>query len=95
MRRTINIYECPTLRSGVWTGPLGATATIEVTGSSFTGTADLRSLGQGLQAVAGTVTCEVVNMTFNTTPLAGELSPDGKVLTGSYNGISISLNAPA
>jgi len=94
VRRTITIHECPTLRAGVWTGPSGTTATVNISGSFFTGTADLTALGFGLQAIAGTVNCEIVNMTFNSTPLTGVLSPDGTVLTGSYSGITITLNAP-
>ena len=43
----------------------------------------------------GLVSCEIVNMTFNGTPLQGTLSYDGKVLASNYNGLDIVLNAPA
>ena len=66
-----------------------------VSGSSFQGYVDLSSLGLGVQVFSGTLSCEVVNMSINSTPLTGELSYDGSVLSGSYNGISIVLNAPA
>ena len=95
VQRTIEIHVCPTLRSGIWTGPSGLTATVVVSGSSFQGYVDLSSLGLGVQVFSGTLSCEVVNMSINSTPLTGELSYDGSVLSGSYNGISIVLNAPA
>lgn len=94
VQRTIEIHECPALRSGIWTGPSGLTATVQVDGTTFTGYMDLASLGYGIQVLAGTVSCEVVNMTFNTTPLTGTLSYDGSTLSGSYSGISIVLHAP-
>ena len=95
VQRKISIYNCPVLRSGIWTGPLGLSANVVVDGASFTGTVDLTSQGFGVQTFAGLVTCEVVNMTFNSTPLTGTLSYDGKVLSSSYNGLDIVLNAPA
>lgn len=95
VQRTITIYECPPLRPGVWTGPQGLSATVAVYGSTFSGTVDLTSLGYGVQAFGGTISCEVVNMTFNSTPLTGTLSHDGNTLTSSYSGISIVLHAPA
>ena len=48
-----------------------------------------------MQGFSGTVSCEVVNMTFNNVPLQGYLSPDGKTLSSNYQGIDILLNAPA
>jgi len=95
VRRTINVYNCPPLRSGIWTGPLNLSANVIATGSSFTGTVDLSSRGFGVQLFAGTVSCEIANMTFNTTPLTGVLSPDGSTLSSNYNGLSIVLHAPA
>lgn len=95
VQKTIRIFNCPPLRSGLWTGPLNLSANVVATGSSFTGTVDLSSLGFGVQLFAGTVSCEVVNMTFNGTPLTGVLSPDGTVLSSNYNGLDIVLNAPA
>ncbi|MEZ5237848.1 MAG: hypothetical protein R2716_02455 [Microthrixaceae bacterium] len=94
VQRTIRIYECPPLRSGLWTGPLDLSANVFADGSSFTGTVDLTSLGYGVQVFEGTVSCEVVSMTFNGVPLTGRLSPDGMKLSSSYNGIAIVLNAP-
>lgn len=93
-RRTITVYECPPLRSGRWTGPQGTSADIVAVGSTFSGTVDLSTLGFGVQAVAGTINCDLVQMTFNGTPLSGRLSFDGSRLTGSYSGISVVLNAP-
>ena len=95
VQRKIPIYNCPTLRSGIWTGPLGLSANVVVDGSTFSGTVDLSSQGYGVQIFAGVVSCEVVYMTFNSTPLTGTLSYDGKVLSSSYSGIDIVLNAPA
>lgn len=94
VRRTINVYECPALRSGRWTGPQGTSADIVAVGSTFSGTVDLSALGFGVQFVAGTVNCDLVQMTFNGVPLSGRLSFDGSRLTGSYSGISVVLNAP-
>lgn len=94
VRKTISVRNCPPLRAGVWTGPLGLSATVEVSGSAFTGTVDLSSLGYGVQYFGGTVACEVASMTFNSTPLTGYLSPDGSTLSSNYNGIDIVLNAP-
>lgn len=95
VQRTIRIYTCPPLRSGTWTGPLNLSANVTASGSTFTGTVDLTSLGFGVQVFAGIVSCEVVNMTFNGTPLVGYLSPDGSTLSSNYNGLDIVLNAPA
>lgn len=94
VQRTIAIHECPVLRPGIWTGPSGLSATVIVSGSTFTGYVDLSSLGFGVQVFAGIVSCEVVSMTFNSTPLTGELSYDGTTLSSSYSGISIVLHAP-
>ncbi|MCB1272595.1 MAG: hypothetical protein M9942_10555 [Microthrixaceae bacterium] len=95
VQRTITIHECPPLRPGTWTGPLDLSAEVAVDGSTFTGTVDLSSLGYGVQDFGGTVSCEVVNMTFNGTPLTGRLSTDGSRLSSSYQGIAIVLYAPA
>ena len=95
VQRKINVYNCPVLRSGRWTGPMNLSADVVATGSSFVGTVDLTSLGYGVQQFAGTVNCEVASMTFNGVPLTGTLSPDGRTLSSSYQGISIVLNAPA
>ena len=94
VQRTIKVYNCPPLRSGIWTGPLGLSANVVASGSSFSGSIDLSSMGYGVQVFAGSVSCEVVNMTFNATPLTGVLSYNGSTLSSSYNGISIVLNAP-
>ncbi len=95
VQRTIGIHECPPLRSGIWTGPGGLSANVIAVGSTFTGSVDLSSLNLGTQSFAGIVSCEAVSMTFNSTPLTGELSYDGSTLSSSYAGISIVLNAPA
>jgi hypothetical protein len=95
VQRKITVHTCPVLRSGRWTGPMNLSADVVATGSSFTGTVDLTSLGFGVQLFAGTVNCEVAAMTFNGVPLTGTLSPDGNTLSSSYQGISIVLNAPA
>jgi len=95
VQRTLAVRECPPLIGGIWTTPLGATANIQVSGTTFSGTADLTSLGFGSVSFSGLVSCEVVNMTFNGTPLTGYLSYDGKVLSSNYNGLDIVLNAPA
>lgn len=94
VQRTIRVFECPPLRSGEWSGPLDLSANVVASGSSFSGTVDLTSLGFGVQLFAGTVSCEVVNMTFNGTPLTGVLSPDGSTLSSNYQGIDITLYAP-
>lgn len=94
IQRKITVYNCPPLRSGRWTGPMNLSADVVATGSSFTGTVDLTSLGYGVQIFEGTVNCERASMTFNGVPLTGTLSPDGSRLTSSYQGISIVLNAP-
>ena len=94
VKRTIRVYECPPLISGLWTGPQGTSANVIVYGSVFSGTADLSAFGIGVQPFSGTIDCDAVQMTFNGTPLAGRLSFDGSRLTSSYNGISIVLNAP-
>jgi len=95
VQRTINVYNCPPLRPGIWTGPLGLSANVDVFGSSFYGTIDLSSMGFGVQVFQGSTSCEVVNMTFNTTPLTGVLSYDGSTLSSNYSGIDIVLHAPA
>lgn len=95
VQRKIQVHTCPPLRSGRWTGPMNLSADVTATGSSFTGTVDLSSLGYGVQVFAGTVNCEVASMTFNGVPLTGRLSPDGGTLSSSYQGISIVLHAPA
>ncbi len=95
VQRTISVYDCPPLRSGLWTGPLDLSANVVASASSFTGTVDLTSLGYGVQVFEGFVSCDEVSMTFNGTPLSGRLSPDGSRLTSSYQGIAIVLNAPA
>ena len=82
VRRTIAVYDCPTLRSGRWTGPQGTSADIVADGPFFSGTVDLSAFGFGVQVVAGTVTCDLVQMTFNGTPLSGRLSFDGSRITG-------------
>ncbi|MFZ4519364.1 MAG: hypothetical protein ACOYOP_13305 [Microthrixaceae bacterium] len=94
VQKTIRIFTCPPLRSGTWSGPLNLSANVVASGSSFTGFVDLSSLGFGVQTFAGSVSCDVVNMTFNATPLTGVLSPDGSTLSSNYNGIDIVLNAP-
>lgn len=95
VRRTIRVYECPPLRSGLWTGPQGTSANVVAGGSAFSGTVDLSAFGFGVQQIAGTVDCDLVRMTFNGTPLSGRLSPDGTTLSASYSGISVVLRAPA
>lgn len=94
VRRTISIYDCPPLRSGIWTGPSGLSADVLVNGSTFSGYVDLTSLGYGVQVFEGSVSCEVASMTFNGTPLTGTLSHDGTTLSSTYSGISIVLHAP-
>ena len=94
VQRTIAVRNCPPLRSGIWSGPLGLSANVIATGSNFTGSVDLSSLGFGVQAFGGSVSCEVATMTFNSTPLTGWLSPDGSTLSSNYNGIDIVLTAP-
>jgi len=94
VRRTINVYECPSLRSGRWTGPQGTSATVIGSGSTFSGTVDLSAFGLGVQSFAGTVDCDVVRGTVGGTALTGRLSFNGATLSGSFNGISIVLNAP-
>lgn len=94
VQRTIAVHPCPPLRSGIWSGPLGLTATVNASGSTFTGSADLSSLGYGVQVFAGSVSCEVATMTLNSVPLTGYLSYDGSVLTSNYNGIELVLYAP-
>ena len=95
VQRTLVVRECPALRSGTWTGPGGTTADVQVSGTTFTGSANLTALGFGTVSFNGSVSCEVVNMTFNGTPLTGVLTYDGKVLSSNYSGIDIVLNAPA
>ncbi|MCX6526214.1 MAG: hypothetical protein NTX58_15860 [Actinobacteria bacterium] len=95
VQRTITVRDCPVLRSGLWTGPSGTSATVNVLGTNFSGSVNLTSLGFGVQSFGGSVACEVVSGSFNGTPLTGILSFDGRVLTSNYSGISIVLNAPA
>lgn len=94
VQRTIRVYECPPLRSGLWTGPQGTSADVLVSGSTFYGTANLATFGIGTQPFSGTVDCDVAQMSFNGTPLTGRLSFDGSTLSSSYSGIPIVLNAP-
>ena len=49
--RTIRVYECPTLRSGRWTGPQGTYADVVAGGATFSGTASLAVLGRRCAAV--------------------------------------------
>ena len=95
VQRTINVRECPPLRSGLWTGPSGTSANVIFSGTTFNGTVNLTSLGFGVQSFVGSVACEVVSGSFNGTPLPGILSFDGRILSSNYSGISIVLNAPA
>ncbi|MFN8051559.1 MAG: hypothetical protein U0Q22_09000 [Acidimicrobiales bacterium] len=95
VQRTIAVHTCPVMRSGVWSGPLNLTANVAVSGSTFSGYVDLSSMGYGVQSFGGSISCEVVSMTFNGTPLTGALSFDGNVLSSNYNGIDITLYAPA
>lgn len=95
IQRTINVYECPPMREGVWTGPQNLSADVHVTGNIFYGTIDLSSFGAGVQTFQGTVDCQIASMTFNGVSLRGTLSPDGSTLSSSYQGISILLHAPA
>lgn len=92
--RTISVYECPTLRSGLWTGPQGTSADVVADGSTFSGVVDLSAFGFGVQVFEGTIDCDLVQMTFNGTALSGRLSFDGARITASYQGISVVLNAP-
>ncbi|MEI2699037.1 MAG: hypothetical protein V9E94_12080 [Microthrixaceae bacterium] len=94
VRRTIRVYECPTLRSGRWTGPQGSYADVVAGASTFSGTANLAVLGLGVQPFAGTKSCEVLQMTFNGVALSGKLSFDGARINASYSGIAVVLNAP-
>ncbi len=94
VQRTINVHNCPPMRAGVWTGPMDLSANVVISGSHFAGTIDLSSMGYGVQSFSGSVACEVVSMTFNSTPLQGWLSWDGSTLSSNYNGIDIVLIAP-
>jgi hypothetical protein len=94
VRRTISVQDCPPLRSGRWTGPQGTSADVIAGGSTFSGTVDLTAFGAGVQEFAGTIDCDVARLEFNGTSLTGRLSPDGKRLSSSFQGISIVLNAP-
>jgi hypothetical protein len=94
VRRTINVYECPTLRSGRWTGPQGTYADVVAGGSTFSGTASLAVLGLGVQPFAGTKSCDLLQMTFNGVALSGRLTFDGSRINASYSGIAVVLNAP-
>lgn len=93
-KRTIKVYECPTLRSGRWTGPQGTYADVVAAGSTFSGTANLAVLGLGTQPFAGTKSCDVLQMTFNGVALTGRLAFDGSRINASYSGIAVVLNAP-
>lgn len=93
-KRTIKVYECPTLRSGRWTGPQGTYADVVAGGSTFSGTASLAVLGLGVQSFAGTKSCDVLQMTFNGIALSGRLTFDGSRINASYSGIAVVLNAP-
>ena len=94
VKRTIKVYECPTLRSGRWTGPQGTYADVVAGGSTFSGTASLAVLGLGVQPFAGTKSCDVLTMTFNGVALSGRLTFDGSRINASYSGIAVVLNAP-
>jgi hypothetical protein len=93
-KRSIKVYECPTLRSGRWTGPQGTYADVVAGGSTFSGTASLAVLGLGVQPFAGTKSCDVLTMTFNGVALSGRLAFDGSRINASYSGIAVVLNAP-
>jgi hypothetical protein len=93
-KRTIRVYECPTLRSGRWTGPQGTYADVVAGGATFSGTANLAVLGLGVQSFAGTKSCDVLQMTFNGVVLTGRLAFDGSRINASYSGIAVVLNAP-
>lgn len=92
--RTIKVYECPTLRSGRWTGPQGTYADVVASGSTFSGTASLAVLGLGVQPFAGTKSCDLLQMNFNGIALSGRLTFDGSKINASYSGIAVVLNAP-
>lgn len=92
--RTIKVYECPTLRSGRWTGPQGTYADVVAGDTFFSGTASLAVLGLGVQPFAGTKSCDVLQMTFNGVNLTGRLTFDGSKINASYSGIAVVLNAP-
>ena len=94
VQRSIAVHPCPTMRSGLWTGPLSLTANVTVNGAIFTGTVDLSSQGYGIQSFGGSISCDSVFMTFGTTPLTGTLAWNGNTLSSNYNGIDIVLNAP-
>ena len=94
VQRTIRVYECPTLRSGRWTGPQGTSADVIAGDTTFSGIVDLSAFGVGAQPFAGTKACDVLQMTFNGTALNGRLSFDGSRINASYSGISVVLNAP-
>mgnify|MGYP006279416997 CR=1 FL=1 len=95
VQRTIVVRPCPVLRAGAWTGFGGLVANVSVVGSTFSGSADLTSLGFGVVTFGGVVNCEVASMTFNGEAITGVLTYDGRVLSSNYNGIDIVLNAPA
>ena len=92
--RTIRVYECPTLRSGRWTGPQGTYADVVAGGATFSGTASLAVLGLGVQPFAGTKSCDLLQMNFNGVALTGRLAFDGSRINASYSGIAVVLNAP-
>ncbi len=94
VKRTIKVYECPTLRSGRWTGPQGTYADVVAGDTIFSGTASLAVLGLGVQPFAGTKSCDVLQMNFNGVALSGRLTFDGSKINASYSGIAVVLNAP-
>lgn len=93
-QRLISVQGCPPLREGLWTGPQGTSASVNVAGTIFWGTVDLSAFGSGVWNFDGTIDCDLVRMVFNGTSLSGRLSPDGMRLSASYSGISVVLNAP-
>lgn len=94
VKRTIRVYECPTLRSGRWTGPQGTYADVVAGDTTFSGTANLAVLGLGVQPFAGTKSCDLLQMNFNGVALSGRLTYDGSRINASYSGIAVVLNAP-
>ena len=75
VQRYIGVYHCPPLREGLWTGPLGLSAVVNVSGPTFFGTIDLTGFGGIVQNFIGTVDCQNANMTFNGVHLAGTCPP--------------------
>ena len=95
VQRTIKVYNCPPSALRNLDRTVESLGECGRHGSSFTGTVDLSSRGFGVQVFAGTVSCDIASMTFNSTPLTGVLSFDGSTLSSNYMGISIVLHAPA